>query len=197
MIIGITGYLASGKGEIAEYLESLGYTRYSFSRWLKVECVRRGMDDTLENLISLANTIRAESGHDAIARELLEQISEEHPANAVVESFRHPEEIEAFRESGGFVLLSVDAPRETRYERLKARGERSDESAMSFEDFVKIEEKQITGSGSGQQLYACRKLADYNVVNNGTVEDLRRNVDEVMKQIQETGQSVAEMSEKK
>lgn len=181
MIVGLTGYFGAGKGETAVYLKTKGFTYHSCSDYLRGELEKLGKPKTIENLISLGNELRVKHGAGIIAQRLIDESKKKHEKLVVVDSLRHPEEIAVLKESGDFVLLSLDAPIEMRYERIKSRGRPEDR--MSYEEFCRQEELQLTGQGSQAQLLACRKLADYNVVNDSTLTELHQKIDDILKEI--------------
>jgi dephospho-CoA kinase len=95
---------------------------------------------------------------------------------SVIDSIRNPREVEFFRKQKGFVLLAVDAPIEVRFARVRARGR--DESAATLDEFRRKEELEMAGSETSQQLALCMAMADWTIVNDGTIEELRRKVEE-------------------
>jgi dephospho-CoA kinase len=86
--------------------------------------------------------------------------------------------VEYLRRQEGFVLIAIDAPIEVRFARAKARGR--DESAATLEEFRAKEEIEMAGSETGQQLAKCMAMADRRVANDGTLEELRRKVEECL-----------------
>ncbi len=175
MIIGLTGYTAAGKGTVAEFLKEKGFVYHSCSDVLREENKKLGQENTIENLITLGNKLREEQGPGVLAIRLLEKIKAEKEELSIVDSLRHPDEIATLRETGDFVLFSVDAPLDLRYERTQLR--KRDEDKIDFEEFKRQEQFQITGKGSQAQILNCIKLADYNIVNDGTIEELKLKVD--------------------
>lgn len=178
MIIGLTGTIGAGKGTIAEFLKQRGYVYYSCSDYLREELRKQGREITIPNLANLGNAIREQFGHGEIAKRLLTKISEE---NAIVDSLRHPDEIRALKESNKFVLIGIDANIGIRYTRLQERNREEDK--LPFQEFVREEEKQKTDSGPTMQLHKCLEMADYKIDNNGTLEDLRKKLEELFKNI--------------
>jgi dephospho-CoA kinase len=98
---------------------------------------------------------------------------------------RHPGEVQALRAAFGkrFILVAVEAePREI-VRRLIAR-RRPDESpdALRSEDgAVRLLEQELTGAPgkNAPNVGDCIRLADVRIANHGTLEDLRRAVEEV------------------
>jgi dephospho-CoA kinase len=77
-----------------------------------------------------------------------------------------------------FLLLSVDAEQKTRYERILKRGSETDH--VTFEEFQAQEEKEMNNTDPTKQNVAeCMKLADVQIRNDGTFEDLYQKLDEI------------------
>ena len=178
MYIGITGTFAAGKGEVVAILRKYGFTRYGFGDFLRAELAKRGMDTSIATTTKFANSLREEHGDGYLAEQLLERLESEAPKHAVLESIRHPAELAVLRRLPGFILLSVDAPRELRYERLQQRG-RSD-NLKTFEEFCYWEDKQLEGKGSEQQLYAVMDEADVHLMNIGTIDELEMQLKDAL-----------------
>src|SRR5262245_32339834 len=118
MIIGLTGKNASGKGEVAVYLKERGFIFYSLSDVLRAELKKLGKGPTRDNLIWLGNKLRNEMGPSVLADKILDWIEDDR--HYVIDSFRNPEEVIAFRRTKEFVLLYVEASAQTRFERIKS-----------------------------------------------------------------------------
>jgi len=71
----------------------------------------------------------------------------------------------------------VDAPLEVRFERARKRGR--NESASSLDEFRRKEEQEKSTSETGQQLEVCLRLADLTIVNEASLEDLRKKLKEL------------------
>src|SRR5687768_12793857 len=112
MIIGLTGRNASGKGEVAEYLKRRGFTFYSLSDVLREELKKRRKPVTRNNLIWLGNKLRDEQGPSVLADHILDRLQDDH--HYVIDSFRNPEEVKAFRRTKDFLLVCVEASPKTR-----------------------------------------------------------------------------------
>jgi dephospho-CoA kinase len=86
-------------------------------------------------------------------------------------------EIEDLRRQEGFMLLAIDAPVALRFERVAARGR--DESAADLEAFRRKEDEERAGGAAAQQLEACLAAADRLIVNDGTIPEFHRKLEEV------------------
>ena len=66
-----------------------------------------------------------------------------------------------------------------RYERVVLRGSESDH--VSYEKFLADEQKEMENTDPNKQNVAkCIQLADYVFTNNGTIEELNQQIEEVI-----------------
>lgn len=182
MIIGLTGANASGKGEAAEYLRSKGFEYYSLSDILRERAKAKDMEPSRENLIRLGNELREKSGPSSLADLTIKKI--EGKKNYVIDSIRNPFEVEAFRKLDNFILIGVDAPLETRFKRAVARGRPGDPGDL--QEFIEKERKENIASSTNQQLENCLKMADVVIMNDSSVEDFHKKIDEEIAKIKKT-----------
>jgi len=183
MIIGLTGKSASGKGTVAEYLKEKGYVYHSCSDILRLELKERGIEENLPNLIKIGNELRNNEGPGVLGKRILELIRQNGEENSLADSIRNPAEIEELKKAGNsFILIAVDAPVELRYERMSKRGRAGDN--ISLEDFKILDAKQFQSDDpNAQQILKCLQLADYRIVNDGTVDELYQEIEAILGQI--------------
>ena len=172
--IGLTGTNGSGKGAAAEYFVSKGYAYHSLSDVIREELNKDGLPPTRDNLIRKGNELRSLGGPDFLARQVMKRVE----GKAVIDSIRNPEEVRFLKGKKDFILLAIDADVALRYERVKKRGR--DESAASLEEFVKKEDEEKTASPTQQQLHTCLKMADFFVLNDGSLEDLYKKLEKFL-----------------
>jgi dephospho-CoA kinase len=171
-VIGLTGPNSSGKGVTADWLrERHGYRPHSLSDVLREEARRRGLEPVRGVLIPLGNELRRERGAGALAELVLPQLV----PPALVDSIRNPEEVAVLRRVPGFVLVAIDAPIELRFTRSLERRRPGDPETV--DDFRGREEQENTSDPAAQQLRATSALADVHLSNEGSLDDLRRQVD--------------------
>lgn len=170
--IGLTGPNASGKGEVAAYLERAhGYRPRSLSDVIRAEARRRGEEPTRGVLIPLGNELRAEHGPGALAELILPEL--EPPA--LIDSIRNPTEVEVLRRLEGFVLIAVAAPEDLRFERSLSRARPGD--PQSLDEFRDRERQENSKDPAAQQLSATAALADVIVLNDSDLDQLAANLD--------------------
>lgn len=173
-LIGLTGTNSAGKGEVASFFKKKGYTYLSLSDLIREELKKIGKEETRDNLIKMGNELREKGGHDILARRVMKKVKDK----SVIDSIRNPREVEYLRAQKNFILLAVDAPVDLRYERATKRGRA--ESASTLKEFIKKEAEEMTDSEKGQQLHNCMKMADFLVINDGSLKDLHRTLEELL-----------------
>jgi dCMP deaminase len=180
MIIGLTGKNASGKGEVAKFLEERGFQFSSLSDVLRSELKKHKMTITRDHLTRAGNELREKHGPGVLAEHLLMELPE--GRNHVIDSFRNPSEIEAFRRRKDFVLWAVTAHPEKRFERIKARARESDPETV--EHFVAVEAREAHNTDPNKQsLNACQKLADSVIPNNSSLDSLHKRLAVLLKAV--------------
>jgi len=172
-LIGLTGTNGAGKGQAAAFFMARGYAYLSLSDILREELGARGEAVTRDNLIRTGNELRERFGPDVLARRAMAKVV----GPAVIDSIRNTHEIAFLRSQEGFVLLAIDAPVNVRFARVAARGR--DESAADLEAFRNKERQERTGGATSQQLEACMAAADRLILNDGTIPDLHRKLEEI------------------
>ena len=178
-IIGVTGTFCSGKDTIADYLVKNGFFYLSLSDLVREECLRRNCYNGRDDLIRVANELRQNHGFGILAKMALERIEEKE--KVVIASIRNPGEVEEFKKNINFFMINVEAPIEIRYKRVQQRGKIDDE--VNFEKFKAQEDFERKGSGPQQQLDKVASMADYTIINDGTVDDLNKKIDQILSKI--------------
>ena len=177
-IVGITGTNASGKGTIVDYLvKNKNFTHYSVRAFLIQELEKRNLPVDRDHMRELGNELRANFWPAYIIEQLYAQ-AQEQGGDAIIESIRTVGEVQNLKGKENFLLLSVDAEQKTRYERILKRGSETD--SVTFEEFQIQEEKEMNNTDPAKQNVAeCMKLADLQIRNDGTFEDLYQKLDEI------------------
>jgi dephospho-CoA kinase len=187
-IIGITGTLASGKTSVKDFFLSRFPSSYfiSLSDIIEEELLKEGKELKRENFIEKGNELRKRYGDqilvEVVTLTLPEKIEKQF---LIIDGIRNPGEVEFLRKKFGkdFILIAVDAPREIRFRRLRERKKEGD--PKTFEEFLEIDETDLGKNQPeyGQNVEECLKLADYLIINDGSVNELNKKLEEIAKAI--------------
>ena len=178
MIIGIVGTIAGGKDTVAEYLVSKGFEHVSLSDTLREIMNKDKVETTIPNMIEFANKLRGNMGNDILARLAFNKLKGK---NAVLTSIRQTGEIKFLKKQPEFTIIKVDAPIEQRFKRLISRNREGD--IKTLKELKEVEKQQAKSSGSGQNMEDCFKLCQFEIINDGNLEDLYKKVDQFLSNI--------------
>jgi dCMP deaminase len=179
MLIGLTGRNASGKGEVARYLQKKSFYYYSLSDVIRDEIRSRGQDPTRELLILVGNELRQRYGANILAERILAKIEDD--KHYVIDSIRNPAEVDAFRAAKHFKLIRIEAPAEIRFQRILSRRRESD--PRTLQEFIELENREAEGDDTSQNLVKVELMADHALVNDGPLEKLYPQVDQLLLQL--------------
>jgi dephospho-CoA kinase len=181
-IFGLTGTIASGKESVAAALQQHGFQLFSLSDEVREEARRRVQAGSRASLQDIGNDLRSAEGADVLARRTLDRIQACGVTRVVVDGIRNPSEAEYFRLRTKFTLIGVEASREIRFARLKERARQGD--PLTWEEFVAADgrDRGLGEDSAGQQVDACLKRADIHIRNDGSVDELHRKVDRILRE---------------
>src|SRR5205823_1740389 len=101
------------------FLQERGFTYHSLSDVLREELKHRRLALTRDNLTVVGNELREKLGPSALAERILQTLDDSR--NYVVDSFRNPGEVSAFRRRRDFQLWAVQASPKMRFTRIRDR----------------------------------------------------------------------------
>ena len=170
MILGISGLYGAGKGEVVDFLEARSFHPLSLSDVIRNELAKQGVEETRERMIEAGNAIRAAEGPGGLAARLVSRFVADR--NYVIDSIRHPAEVEVLRAfSDRFKLFWVEADERIRIERMGTRGRSGDPTTL--ETLREVEGRELgSDDPTAQQLLAVRDLADATLRNDGSLAEL-------------------------
>jgi len=171
-VVATVGLPGSGKGEAATVAEELGVPVVTMGDVIREACRERGLDPAIHHG-QVAKDLRAEHGPDAIAERSLPLIKAalENHETVLVDGVRSDVEVERFEAAfEDFLLVSIDAPRDVRRERLASRDGSS--SAETLEE----RDKRELGFGMG----AAMDRADVHIENDDSLEAYRRRIRDIL-----------------
>lgn len=184
MLIGLTGRNAAGKGEVARYLEKKSFYYYSLSDVIRDEIRSRHLEPTRDLLIQVGNELRQKFGAHVLAERILAKIEDD--KHYIIDSIRNPAEVNAFRGAKHFKLIRIEAPPEVRFQRILSRRRESD--PLTLEEFIELENREAEGDETSQNLVKVELMADHSLLNDGSLEKLYPQIDELLVRLLSEGQ---------
>ncbi len=183
-IIGTSGTNGSGKDTVGQMLaEKYNLLFVSVSDLLRIECRRRDIPVTRENLRMVSVEWRREFGLGVLVDKAVELARHStHSYDGVVASpMRNVGESQHLKDLGG-TLIWVDADPRIRYERIQAthRG-RDDEDNKTYEEFLAEEAAELHPSDPNDpsvlNMNGVRALADIVIQNESNIDSLGSIID--------------------
>ena len=167
-VVGVVGMPASGKTEAAEVAHEEGVPVVSMGDVIREEVELRGLEPTDKNMGRVGVALREKEGDEAVAQRCASEIRNKDASVVLVDGVRSADEAEFFREEFGedFVLVAVEAPFETRLERVRERGRSDDADAA---DELRERDERELGYGMGEAI----EEADVTIQNDGSLEEFR------------------------
>lgn len=177
LVVGLVGEKLAGKDTIAEYLvQKYDAGHFRFTHILDALLEELRLPISRENEIKLGLGLRKIFGEHVLVEALEKRVRKSWASMIVVNGIRMDEmDIVKF---WGAKIIYVTAPLEVRFARYNNRREKADDAQMNMEDFTKLE--------SGPTEIAIPDLgknADFKIENTGTVEELYRKVDDIIKNL--------------
>ena len=176
-VIATVGLAGSGKSEAAAVARDLGVPVVTMGDVIRAECRDRGLDPA-EHHGEIAQALREENGPDAVAARSLPLIESAlaESETVLVDGIRSGIEVERFEEAFGedFTLVSIEAPYETRAERVDSRG-RDMTADEGGEDLAERDEREL-GFGMDEAMDG----ADVVVENAGSLDAFQEAVRQLL-----------------
>ncbi|WP_251342256.1 AAA family ATPase [Haloplanus halophilus] len=175
-VLGTVGLPGSGKGEAAAVAREAGVPVVTMGDVIRRACRDRGVDPA-EHHGAVAQALREEEGEAAIAERSLPLIEDalDGAETVLIDGLRSPVEAERFEEAFGddFLLVSIEAPFETRAARLADRGR--DDTDLDRESLRERERREL-GFGMGEVM----DRADVTVENTGSLAAFRERIRDLL-----------------
>lgn len=182
-ILAIVGMSGSGKSVVVDHLTELGYPKVYFGGMIYKEMEKRGIVRTEdgESEKRFREEIRATEGKDWVVRQVIEETKDLIAAGQkriVLDGVYSWTEYLALKHEfpTNLTVMAVVVNKKLRYKRVAKRpGRAFDGTAIRERDRSEIENLEKGGPIAA---------ADYYMLNNGTIDELKREVDKVLKEIE-------------
>lgn len=185
LTIGLSGTNGAGKDVVAEILKKdFGFGFVNVSDFLRQEAKKQNLEPSRENLRTISAKWRRDMGVGVLvdmAVDFLKSSSQNYPG-IVISPMRNSGEAKHLKEIGGR-LVWVDAQPRLRYERVTSRS-RDGESQMSYQQFIDAENAEMASSGDEATLNMAevKTMADITIENDGSLEELKQNIQKALSQ---------------
>ncbi len=184
-IVGVAGTNGSGKDTLGDVLEQeFGFKTVSLSDFLRSELTKLDKPHTRENLSNHSKLIRDKDGDGALVSKVISEHREKE-SNLCITSVRAPGEVDKIHEYGG-VVVWVDADPKIRYSRIAGRARDQHTDTISFSEFMKQQDAEMTPSkqGGGLHLIAVKEKADKFIMNNhSSLNKYKESLRELIREI--------------
>jgi dephospho-CoA kinase len=188
-MICLVGMPGSGKSEVAEYLRKkndLGYVR--FGQVVLDEIIKEGGKTTEQRERKIREALRKKHGMAAIALLNMDKFDREfEKGDFIGDAIYSWEEYLLLKEKykNNLVLIGIYASPKVRYERLSGRSQRhGKDNELRYRSFSN-EESVARDYAEIDNLHKAGPIvmADYMIINEGSVDELNKKVDEVFEKI--------------
>ena len=181
-ILAIVGMSGSGKSVVVDHLTNLGLPKIYFGGMIYKEMEKRGIERTAdgESEKHFREMIRETEGKDWVARQVIESTKNLIAAGQkriVLDGLYTWTEYKILKKEfpGQMTVLAVVVDKSIRHKRVAKRPERP----FNAEEIQERDRSEIENLEKGGPI----AMADYYLLNNGSVEELEKDVDEVLKKI--------------
>lgn len=182
-ILAVVGMSGSGKSVVVDHLTKKHYPEVYFGGMIYKEMEKRGIVRTEdgESEKEFREMIRQTEGKDWVVRQVIGEVKDLIAAGQkriILDGVYSWTEYKTLKHEfpGSLVFLAIVVDKNKRYRRVANRPERAfDKAAIQERDRSEIENLEKGGPIAA---------ADYYVLNNGTIEELTRDVDVILKEIE-------------
>lgn len=175
-VFGFTGLIASGKGTACKYInEKYGAEGFRFSTILRDVVDRIYLPQTRENLQNISQVLRENFSQDILSKAIAEDVKKAKSEIVIIDGVRRWTDIEHLKEIPGFKLVGLKVNAKTRYQRLTKRGENTDDTTKTWEEFQKD-----SNAEAEVHIQEMVEKADVVIDNNGSLEDFYNQLDKLV-----------------
>ena len=175
-IIALVGLAGSGKSSAVEYLTEKGFPKIYFGGVIYKAMDEAGIEKTWDNQQKFREEIRRKEGKDFVIKRVIKNIHDLINAGQnkiVLDGLYTWSEYKFLKHEfpGQVVVIAIVTPKHLRYQRMIKRAERPMQPhEVDQRDWSEIENLEKGGPIA---------IADYFIINNGTLEQLHQKIDAV------------------
>lgn len=177
IVVGIAGMPGAGKGVFRRTVEQNGFSVVIMGDEVRAEVKRRKLKPTPKNMGEVMLNLREIDGPAAIAKRCVPRLKKASGNLVFIDGIRSLVEVNEFKKHfQNFFLMAVHASPVTRYKRLFRR--RRTDDPVNWEAFMDRDLREL-GIGMGSVI----SLADYMIVNEGTIGQLKHKTLQFIKKV--------------
>jgi len=172
----LAGMAGAGKTEFAEYCRSRGVRVIQMGDLVRKRVNELGMELNSRNTARIANEERLKFGNEIWAVRTAKMVMGE---NVVVDGTRSESEVSHFRNMFGknAIVVAIFASSDTRYERLRKRNR--EDVPITRGEFEERDRREL-GWGLGNVI----ALADRFISNEGSIEEFREKIGQLLSEVE-------------
>lgn len=179
-IIAVVGMSGSGKSVAVEALTEKGYPKVYFGGMILKAMKEQGIEITPENEKKFREEIRAKEGKDWVVRQVIEEVHrliEAGQRRIVLDGVYSWTEYKILKREfpGDLTFVAIVLAKKLRYKRVGERVERP----LRADEIAERDRAEIENLEKGGPIAA----ADYFVMNEGTVGELKEGLEKVLETI--------------
>lgn len=174
-LFAIVGMCGSGKSIASDYLVELGYNKVYFGGVTMKKLKEEGLEINAENEKMMRERLRRDLGMGAFAIVLLPEIREcLESGDTVLDGVYSYDEVKILKsEFPELKIISIVCDKDLRYERLSIREVRP----LTNEEAEKRDISEVENIAKAPPI----AMADYYILNNYTVEEYKKRIDEIIR----------------
>jgi dephospho-CoA kinase len=177
VIVGIAGMPGAGKGVFRQTVQLHEYPVVIMGDEVREEVKRRNLKSSPQNMGKVMLNLRELEGPAAIAKRCFPKLESSSSKIVFIDGIRSLVEVDEFKKHfPKFILVAVHSSPKTRYERLFRR--RRSDDPVNWETFMERDHREL-GIGMGSVI----SMADYMIVNEGTLGQLKHKILEFTKKV--------------
>lgn len=177
-VLGLVGMPGSGKSVAVRVAREREYGALVMGDVVREETRKRGLKPNLRNIGRVMLELRQKEGAAVISRRCIPEIEKMKQDKVIIDGIRSFREVKEFKKNfPRFTLIAIHSSPQTRFERLYHR--RRTDDPKNWQSFRRRDMREL-GVGLGNAM----AMADYMIVNEGSLQAFKVKVRKILKRIE-------------